>query len=332
MKENHIHTPFIILHANGHNVSKDFSPYVMSVSYTDYEKEQSDELNISLKDIENKFKNDWSVDKGTTLSCKIGFNDSAEMLDCGEFIVDEVTLNANSSTYDVVTIRALAATIKQPLRTAKTRAFNSKSLFQIVEQIADENKLQVTTLGQDVQIGHITQTKSTDLWFLRSLAQRFGFIFKLCSNRLFFLDEDEVKKGEEVFEFNRGNIAEINITDKSNKVYKKATVSYFDAKSKKVKRYTATSDKSTTSNDTLKSNVRCNSLESAKLQAKILLKNGQKSVTGSITPSKADVRLVAGVNIKVNEFGIYDGKYHVTSSTHTLSTSDYSVNMEIEKC
>lgn len=40
-----IYKPNVLLLYNGYNINPDFSPYLLDVTYTDYEKDQSDELN-----------------------------------------------------------------------------------------------------------------------------------------------------------------------------------------------------------------------------------------------------------------------------------------------
>lgn len=60
--QNRVSKPFYELKYNGHNVTLDISEYLQEITYTDYEKEQSDELTIHLKDNDKKFQNNWYLE------------------------------------------------------------------------------------------------------------------------------------------------------------------------------------------------------------------------------------------------------------------------------
>ena len=45
-----VKAPKVIILYNNSDITKNISPYIQSVTYTDYEKDQSDELSITLND------------------------------------------------------------------------------------------------------------------------------------------------------------------------------------------------------------------------------------------------------------------------------------------
>ena len=85
--DNTIAKPTVTLLYNGKDCTKDFSKYLSSLTFTDFEDEQSDELNITLNDSDGYFSSLWYPDKGDKLTCSIEF-DGTEF-DCGTLTIDE---------------------------------------------------------------------------------------------------------------------------------------------------------------------------------------------------------------------------------------------------
>ena len=66
--------PIAHLTYNGNDCTKDFSKYLNSLTFTDFEDEQSDELNITLNDNDSYFSSLWYPEKGDKLTCSIDFD------------------------------------------------------------------------------------------------------------------------------------------------------------------------------------------------------------------------------------------------------------------
>ena len=67
-----VKAPKVIILYNNSDITKNISPYIQSVTYTDYEKDQSDELSITLNDYDGYFQNDWRPVKGDKITAQIG--------------------------------------------------------------------------------------------------------------------------------------------------------------------------------------------------------------------------------------------------------------------
>ena len=349
-----IYKPNVFLTYNGHNVTDNFSPYLLDVTYTDYEKDQSDELNIRLKDNDGRFRDNWSPRKGDKLSCKM-YPQNGSTLDCGSFTIDEVEYSGDESG-DICTVRALAATINKSIRTRFTRGYSGKTLVDIAREIGTRHGFEVVGSAGFVYVDTITQANETDLAFLSRVASMYGYTFKLTGNKLVFIPTENLEASDTLLIFNKSNIKSYSFTNTSTKIYGACTASYYDPKKKKLKSFTARNSDSL-SKDTLKLTTRYISLDAAKRAALIGLKNGSKEITGTITLKEGNSRFISGVNIElgVNDigstgattdslsakgtgnlqrdtgFGIYNGKYHVTQSTHRVSSGVYEVFGEIKK-
>lgn len=318
----------ILLKYNNHDVTKDFSKYLQSVTYTDYEEEQSDELTLELKDNDKKFQNNWWLDKGSKLSFKAGLKGTKTQVNFGTFTTDEPEMTFSTSG-DNLSVKALAATSNSPVRTTNTRYFNNKTLVQIAKYFGNIYGFKVVGEQGNVNVGRVNQVNESDLAFLRRISKIYGYVFKLTDGLLTFTKIDTLTNSDVLFTLNKEDISELRLTDSNTKVYKSCRVQYFNPKTKKLVSYTASRNSGT---DTLKLNLKCRSKDEAKRVAEANLKSGSKEIKGSITLKDINTLFFAGVNFSIKGFGRFDGKYHIKSATHNISDGNWQVSGEIEKC
>ncbi len=289
----------IDLKYNNKDVTKDFSKYLQSVSYVDYEEEQSDELTLHLKDNDKKFQRDWQIKKGSKFTFKAGLKGTKTQVKFGTFTVDEpeMTFSVDGDTLD---IRCLAATSNSPVRTSNTRYFNNKTLVQIAKYFGNIYGFKVVGEQGNVNVGRVNQVNESDLAFLRRISKIYGYVFKLTDGLLTFTKIDTLTNSDASFTLNREDITELRLVDTNTKVYKACRVQYFNAKTKKTVSYTAKRKQGT---DTLKLNIKCNSLDEAKRVANANLQSGSKEIKGSITLKDINTLFFAGVNFAIKGFG-----------------------------
>lgn len=318
----------IDLKYNKHNITQDFSPYIQSVTYTDYEEEQSDELSIQLRDNKSLFQNSWYPEKGAKLKCIIGFENAAEQLNCGTFTIDENNFNFSTSG-DTLDIKALAATTNSPLRTLNTTYYEKTTLVKIAQKIGEKYGFKVNGSQGNISISRVNQTNESDMSFLKRIAQNYGYVFKITDNVLTFMKLETFENSDVLFTLTKSDIRDFSVQDTSTKEYKACSVKYFNPKTKKLCSYTAKREKGT---DTLKITQKCTSKEQAMKIAEARLKSGSQEITGSITLKEANCDFCAGVNFAISGFGRFDGIYHIKQSTHSVSNSGWEVSGEIIKC
>jgi phage protein D len=119
--------PVFVLSYEQKNITNDITPYVRSVTYTDYLSGQSDELEVELEDADGRWVRHWYPGKGDTLSLKIGY-EAAPLLPCGAFEIDEIEFAQPPAT---VSIRGLATGVKKSVRTRVGRAYENTTLAAI---------------------------------------------------------------------------------------------------------------------------------------------------------------------------------------------------------
>lgn len=143
------------------DITASIAPSVLSVTYSDFEHGQSDEVEIQLEDQDHLWKSSWYPTKGDTLKLNIGYT-GKKLLNCGSFEIDEMEFSAPP---DVVNLKALAANIKKALRQNNSVAYENKTLFQIAQEIANKHSLKLVGNVKDIKIKRITQNNNQRLQY-----------------------------------------------------------------------------------------------------------------------------------------------------------------------
>ena len=346
--------PIVKLLYNGKDCTSDFSKYLKSLSFQDFEDEQSDELNITLNDNDGFFADLWYPDKGDKLNCSIDFD--GETFDCGACTIDENSFDFSVSG-DTVQIKALSTSTNYSVRTSKIKNHSGKTLRQIANEAGASYGFKVLGSGGEERIGSIVQKNESDIAFLKRIAKMYGYIFNIKDGALTFIKLDEIEAQEPLFTIDKTDCSRISLNDSVTKLYGKCRVQYFDSASKSLKTYTAAGNTELT--DTLNIYKKCHSLEEAQRIAAACLKNGSKEITGSIelslplknrTPSRPSDTLplgegenykqyyspvsyfCAGINFNLTGIGKFEGMYHIKSSTRTIDSNGLKIKGDITKC
>lgn len=307
------------------NITKDVSPYVTNIEYTDNEHGESDELSITFEDSEKLWQGSWIPCKGDCLRAYIGY-EAEKLLNCGVFEIDELEYDTPP---DTITVKALATGIKKPLRQKNSVGYENKT--QIAKEIADKHGYTLVGNVADVRVDRITQNKERDLSFLTKLAEQYGYIFKIAENNLVFYDVKKLKGAKSTQIFYKSDLTHINFREKTSQKYKSVQVNYFDPKKKKTVKATAKND-SVIKGDTLKINVRCSNRKDAIVKAKAALGTADTKIEGSLD-FVGNPYLIAGTNIEIKGVGHFSGKYHITQARHVIDKmSGYKTICEVVSC
>ena len=339
--------PTVTLLYNGKDCSEDFSRYLCSLSFQDFEDEQSDELSITLNDNDGCFSDIWAPKKGDTISAAISFG--ADTFDCGTCTIDDINFNFSTSG-DSLEIKALATSTNFSVRSNKYKNHTGKTLIQIANEIGKSYGFSVLGDEGNLKVGTIIQKNESDIAFLKRISKAYGYIFNIKDGYLTFIKVEELENQEPLFLIEKEDTNSIRLKDSNTKIYGKCKISYLDSKTKSLKTYTAVGNTEIT--DTLTIYEKCGSLEEAQKRAAYALKNSQKEVTGSISialPIKAKnpnqnetdsekkilnpvVSFIAGVNFSLTGIGKFEGKYHIKSSKRTVDSSGLKLEGDIIKC
>lgn len=251
-----------------------------------------------------------------------------KLLNCGLFEIDEVELQTPP---DTLTVKAIATGITKSLRQKNSVAYENKSLKQIANAIAKKHNFSLVGEIEDIRVERITQNQTRDLKFLKTLAEQYGYIFKITDNQLVFYKTQKLIDAKSAKIINRSDCSNINFREKTSHYYKAVTVSYHNPKTGKTITATAKNTKCV-KGDTLKISQRVENKQQALVKAKAVLAKGNHTIEGSLN-MMGNPYLIAGLNVEIKDVGYFSGKYHITQATHTLDRSNgYSLSLEVKSC
>lgn len=325
--------PVFVLSYEQKNITSDVTPYVRSVTYTDYLSGQSDELEVELEDADGRWARQWYPGKGDTLSLKIGY-EGAPLLPCGMFEIDEIEFTQPPAT---VSIRGLATGIRKSVRTRMPRAFENTTLAAIAQRIAKRNKLVLTGKIRDIYIDRVTQYQERDVEFLTRLAREYGYAFKIVGSKLVFTELADLRDGGTVATLKATDLISMRMRDKIKDVYQEAKVRYHDPKTKKLVVYGVKGNQVTevgqsASGDTLKLSTRASSKAAAQAKAQAALDAANLQQTAGSLTAPGNPRLVAGTTFELADCGKLSGKYLVESARHRLDRGGgYTTELEVKR-
>lgn len=134
---------------DGVDITKDIQPFLLSMTYTDSEEDESDDLEIQLQDREAIWLKDWlekAIQASAASKLKISavitpenWGDASYPLPTGNFELDSVKAGGPPKT---ITIKGTALPYSAAIRsTKKSRAWESYHLSGIAKEIAKKNGL-----------------------------------------------------------------------------------------------------------------------------------------------------------------------------------------------
>lgn len=326
-----INRPQFKIRYGAKDITRDISAALITVTYTDVEEGESDEITFTLADPEGQWRDEWYPKKGDSMELEIGYDDA--LMPCGKFVIDEMEINFGSSG-DTVTIKALAAGINKKLRTKRSVGHENQSLKQIAEKVASANGLTVKGEVPNILFTRITQNRESDLAFLHRVSREYGCMFAVRDNALVFTSIFGVEKGEVVKTIDRTDCIGGRWVDKSVQTYKKASAKYHSPTDKKLISGEAESggkaddgsslggDKiSITSEDALEIRTKAENEQQARIKAQAALHRANSREQEGYLSVYGDPLLVAGNNFLFTGMGKLSGKCHITKSTHRIDRS-----------
>ncbi|MDR3164981.1 MAG: hypothetical protein LBU13_05335 [Synergistaceae bacterium] len=331
----------LILLYNGVNISKDISADLNTATWTDKSGSEANDISVNLHNTHGKWSNEWFPSKGAKLTASIeiqnwdGKGDMA-ILPCGTFEIDQIDISGGTGG-SKVTIKGLSVPITSKARgNKKTKAWHDMKLSLIAAEITKNAGLALyLELGNDPVYQREDQVEETDLGFLQGLCSDAGATLKVSHDKIVIFDQGKREAEDAVLIVTPKMVDNWSFSSKSNKVYKAAKIGYHDPEADEDFNFEIGADLANLSgkdeNDrVLVLNKRVKSQAEAEALAKNSLRENNKSeVTGSFS-CIGDIRLVAGVNVQMQGFGKFDGKYVIDTATHSIGNK-YGVSIQIRR-
>lgn len=348
----------VLFTAKGTDITQSLMPDLLSFSYDDKEKDEADEISITLKDPDGKWASSWKPDGGEIVRAYIlkGTIEGAEQtLYCGRFYVDSLRVSGSPRVFE---LKAVSIPLNKPIRRKiKSKAWEKVTLKAIAQAIAKDGGLRLLYDAQEnPSYDREDQQRESDLKFLSRLCEDAGLSIKVTDERLVIFDQEyyEKKPAVKTFTLGKSQILSWDFESSQSEKYKSCTVSYRDPKKKKkgsaggyklgnsktaekkgsnpaVMSYTYTDPDADENGQEYALKKRAKSIDEAKRLAKAKLRQlNMRSVTGNLSII-GDTAMVAGVVIRVVGFGSFDGNFIVEQASHAYNGSGYVTGLSLRR-
>lgn len=315
--------PIAKLLVNHRDVTGDFSPFLLSMTFTDHMDGEADGLELSLEDADGRWIRGWYPVKGSTVEAWVGY-EGLPLLSCGEFQVDEIEVTGPP---DTVTIRAVGDATRKALRTSRSRAYEGASLRTIAQQVASQHALTLVGAVPDVHWRRVTQHRETDLGFLQRIAAEHGLIFTVKGDRLIFHEIAKLEAQAAILTITREDVVNFSFRDKV--VPGSSSSSYFRGDTKELE-VVEVQLADQTHPDKKKSQRRTEGQAHGQRLAKAALRVGKSMEREASLSLPGNVSLVAGANVALSGWGVLDGLWLSKSATHRIDrSSGYTTDLEV---
>lgn len=298
----------------GRDVGKDFAPILIQVEFKEYLEGKAAEITLDFENKDGNFFHDWYPDPDDTIKVKMGL-EGGDLIDCGLFYVDDVTLSGGRSG-DKCSIKGMSAKGSSINSDVQKVNREGEQISTIVNKIAGD-------LGYSAK-GDLSGTwtgvqQGTGLQFLQQLSKETGRIMKVEGTELVFFLLSKVQSGSVVATIEKGNEKDYSATDQAAGRIKKVTVKSWDP----TKKQTVTSSHDTGKTGGGSKTVYTNAADTsaAKSRAEATATDANKQGVKFDLTLPGDVRLRVGVRIITKGWGRFDRTWYIAEATHTVSKS-----------
>lgn len=259
-----------------------------------------------------------------------------KVLDCGEFELDSLKPSGPPAT---IAIKGTALPHDSSIRSVKkSRGWEAYNLSGIAREIAANAGMTCMFISDNDPYYHrAEQYKVSDIAFLRTLCNNAGISLKATNHILVLFDQasNDAKNGHATIKPGDGSYTKYSLSSgKADTEYTSCRVRYTSPSTGKVIEgiaYVDDYDAESSKNKQLEITAKVSSSAEAKiLAAKRLRLHNKYERTASFTLVGC-VDIVAGVNIRLEGWGMWDGKYVVSQAKHSVSSSGYTTSIKLRR-
>ena len=310
----------------GHDISQDIAPDLLSFSFTEKADGESDDVQIEISDRDGNWQNAWIPERGhimrPAIVCRNWFEeDDMLTLDCGLFQVDEVEFSFDE--IDKVTIKGIPGAVKSAIvGQKKTSGWQDRTLEQIAGDIAARGGLSLVYKGGAVPFSRIDQRQEPDLAFLSRLGTENGFRVKAADGKLIVI-EGKLADAMSPLELNRQLGSSFRVRIKSEDVYKGGKTAFNDPKTGTLYESIKHDPNDPNTGKYLEINTKTENMAMAHRVTHAKLREKNSGQIEGDWESIGDPRVRAGITLKTSGFGkLSETTFTVDEATHSISKSD----------
>ncbi|WP_044736658.1 phage late control D family protein [Geobacillus kaustophilus] len=328
---------YISLKYNNQKLDTYIHPFLKEWTITDNLSGAADDLEVLLEDTQKLWRGSWMPSEGALLTASIISqnwygDEKTETKPMGLFEIDEISLKYGEG----FRIAAISLPESGSLRgQQKSRSWEKTKLKTVFADIAKANnmKLQYNS-DENPDIDRVEQASEQDIKFLMRLCQENGLSLKISNKTIVVMDEAKYEKAaaQATIQPNDPYLVDYEFTKSLNGKYRAAKVEYRDPSKKKTIRYTFTPPNSPKVGRILVINEQVKSTAEAMKLAKKKLREANKDANTASFIFSGIKNYYSGMTVNVNGFGNFDGKYIITRTRFSGSSSGTATSIELRKC
>ena len=308
--------------------------YLQETTYTDPASGSSDELQITLFNVDLE----WMKDKAPKLGDRVkaffdlmnwnGLRDNHQLL-CGQFLVDDVEYSGNSS-------ECIVACVSKPADTSwatrqRTQVWENATLAGIAGELAGRSGLSLSYKAPTIDIAKVEQSQKTDQAFLEELCEEHDLGMKVFETKLVIFDWGDMEDQDPIAKLSpeRQDFVEnaFDYHDTLAGVYTGAEIAYKNGDDgEEIKLTIGDPARQLYINETVD-----NAAEADKIaRARVNQSNRTATTFSADLWPREDI--TSGVVIELEDMGVANGRYFVDVCTITVGSSGTQMSIETHKC
>lgn len=314
------------LRYNGAAVKTVMDEYITSITYTDPASGAADSLDISIHDRARQWITAWMPISGDTLSARISLSgdDEGASLDCGFFVLDKFEFGGWPVTG---TISAVSTPADGGfMATVRTQNWEGVTIKEIGTEIAARAGLKLVwdVSGADFTIKSVEQSEQTDSDFLASLCETYGFEVKAYRQKIVVYDREAYKKKAPVCTIGTESLVSWSWSKDMAGTYTGGEYTYTDVSTEEDIAVSIGNGKRI-----LKQSGKADSRADAERKIRAAMNKANHGSTKLSASIIGNAQLVSAQCVTVVGIGKLSGKYYVDSITHNISSSGYTMDLEL---
>ena len=334
---------------DGVDISSPINESLISLSYTDNEEDEADDLQIKIHDKSKKWLDQWLNDsmiqavkgantgtKGLTISAGVkqyrkGLVKSG---DFGLFELDSIKVSGPPSN---ITIKGTSLPFGGIRSEERNKSWEDYNLSGIGREIAQKAGLSfVYDCPDDPTYSRVEQSEQTDISFLMQLCHDKGYSLKISGMQLVIFDQKkyESMQSAATVRWMDGTYTKYDLSTSDGEThYDEVNVVYYDVSG--AVRYTATArtdDYDEEASDHTICTVttrKVHSADAAGALAKEILRLHNKFEKKLSFTLIGNPILGAGMTMTVEGFGLWDGKYIIKQCKHEIGSNGYTTKVTL---
>jgi len=317
---------------DGTDITKSITPYLLSMTYTDNEEDETDDLQFKLQDRDSLWLESWlseAVETAAAGTLKIDaiivrknwYGSGDAILPCGVFELDSVSADGPPAT---VTMKASSLAFSATMRqTQKSKAWEGYYLSGIANEMASESGM-TCMFESDVNPYYVRveQYQTSNIAFLSALCHNAGLSLKVTNSMIVIFKQEAYEAKSPVVTISKGDgtYEKYKLSmGSADTQYGSCRVTYVDPAGGCIVGTATADSKDSKSGQCLEISSKVSSVAEANTLAAKMLRLHNKYEKSAQFTLPGNPTLVAGLTVVLKGWGGWNGKYIIKTAKHTVS-------------